>query len=282
MKHIYFPFGYIPEEKAEKIVDFFKSVALFLPSHGDIEPYIKKMSEAGMLDLRIDKKNSDNLSGLMKDYETWAKTHKGSELLFIATEHEGKAPFYADDTLISKLKSDIKKKLSEKKGKRKSDRLERAKLFLHMACKFDKQNSEIEQKILSCADMEKRLIGNIKGEQPDIASIIHDEKEDIGSFMTEQRIVAWAQLFLNDEELGKEKKMLFATDSRAIFDYLKGDDVGVAKDGKEIKKITESDLYGFFKECMVVEEAPVEFFAKIAVKEGVQTENSCNTIVALF
>mmetsp|Transcript_674 Transcript_674/g.493 ORF Transcript_674/g.493 Transcript_674/m.493 type:complete len:273 (-) Transcript_674:5-823(-) len=264
MKPIYFPFTYISKQSAEKVAKFsdLEPTVTYLPSSKNIARHMSEMHRLNILDLRIAKKSdNDNLDIIIKSYKDWAELHQGSELSFFAYRPD-KMPYY-DETVISKIMSDIKKAESKSKSYKTPNNLIIARLFLYMAQEFDKKNYEIDSEIIRHEKTERDFINALTGEDKKRKILFHDtlemaKKDDLGNYMTAGRVRAWSYLFFNDT-LWQKENPFFITDSKAVFDYMvdkaqevKTKNTKVINSPNLIKKNIGHDCSLSFKDCMTV------------------------------
>ncbi len=143
-------------------------------------------------------------------------------------------PFF-DESSVSRIRADIKKKSRETQSPKNSDHLFNAGLFLQIAQEFDMQSWEISKDLQFCENMEQDLIKNLKGENDSSYKGIIGNKafitDDPGSFMIPERIKAWTYLMDYDQaQHNHEIPGLFITSSRAAFEHL----IDKAPDAKKL------------------------------------------------
>ena len=89
-----------------------------------------------------------------------------------------------------------------------------------MAQEHDLQNDALKQDLLSFAAMEQNLVKELTGEtlssSVDTDTYPSVDTKDIGQYMTEKRIDAWARIMLHDQQ----QSGLFITHSRAVMEHL--------------------------------------------------------------
>jgi hypothetical protein len=219
MKPLYFPFTYIPESVGKILAACFRQTAVYQISSTKIPEDMKKLSQDGILDIRIPVEISGEfLDKVLKDYRSWVNIHQGTETAFLAAM-ANKIPYF-DESSSSQIRADLKKIGKQIPQKEKPDPLFNAKLFLHMAQEFDLQKKELDQDLMDIEAMEDDFMKNLKWEDDDdyardVARKIL-EKDDPGHYMTAERINAWASLMLQDTQIFG----LLITDSRAVLDHL--------------------------------------------------------------
>ena len=229
MKPIYFPFTYISKPVVNALHACFGKAIVYYPSSNNIPEEAHKLSECGVLDIRIPvKKDEEKLSAILKEYDAWANLHqgsKGSQLDFLKTRRN-KIPFF-NDTSASQIKADIKNIADENPARKKPDPVFNARIFLSIAQNFDMQNDKIVQDIASFETARIDLIKSLKGED-ETSTLVpgHQDEFKTGRLadddrMIPERIAAWALLMCCDSSPHKgEKCGLFVTSSRQAIDCL--------------------------------------------------------------
>jgi hypothetical protein len=219
MKPIYFPFTYIPKSVGKELFACFGQTAVYQISATKIPDEMQKLSQDGVLDLRIPVESDGILlDKIRKEYHSWLNSHQGTESAFLKAM-AGKIPFF-DESASSQIRSDIKKTLKQIPSKEKPDPLFNAGLFLHMAQEFDFQKKRLNQDLMDIETIEEDLMKNLKGENDDTQT--QDvtrkalEKEDPGRYMTTRRIEAWASLMSQDPQVSG----LFITSSPAVLEHI--------------------------------------------------------------
>ncbi len=262
MKAIYFPFSYLDEEKAEMLKKYFKEIIVYMPIENNIYNHMKELAKSGNLVLKTFKhKDDDKAEQLIKRYKTWADSHDGIDIASFAHILD-KDILYDDEDSMFKIKSDIKKSISDKNKTPDSEsdnnlsNVIAMKVFLIMAQELDIYRNEVCRNIKLFEKFNKKIFQEIHGVSEDIEDIITDifENEDAGIYMTSQRIKSWAYLFSDDFK--KYDDLIFITDSPAIFDDIKekdenytshdGADFLLSKEFKDVIKIksTYEKIFG--------------------------------------
>ncbi|GBC59329.1 hypothetical protein DENIS_0268 [Desulfonema ishimotonii] len=219
MTPAYFPFTCISPAAAAVLAACFKRITVYQPLDAQIPDALRAQAESGLLDMRTPvTADGEKLKALIRDYRAWAEIHQGSPLPFLKTRPA--TPFF-DDFSAHQIRSDIRKKdAGQETAPEAPDLLFNARLFLSITREFDMQQWELADGLTALADMEKKLLQDLRGE------IITDDiglggqpataKEDTGAHMTAERLTAWAHLALCDPALSDR----FVTDSRAVFEII--------------------------------------------------------------
>jgi hypothetical protein len=219
MKPLYFPFTYIPESVGKILAVCFPQTAVYQISAEKIPEDMQEMSQEGILDIRIPVEvNGGFLDKVLKDYRAWFNIHHGTETAFLAAM-ANQIPFF-DENASSQIRADLKKIKKQTPPEEKPDPLFNAKLFLHMAQEFDIQKKELDRDMMDIEAMEDDFMKNLKWEDEDKhargVALKALGKDDLGHYMTKERINAWASLMLQDSEVSG----LYVTTSQAVLEHL--------------------------------------------------------------
>ena len=219
MKPIYFPFTYISEPVLEALSAFFKQIVVYQPSNLKIPESMQKPADSGLLEIHIPVKGNENkIDNILKDYKSWANLHQGSEMAFLKTKPD-MIPFF-NDSYVSQIKTDIKKKKQKYQAEKKQDPLLNARIFLHIAQEFDMQNWEINKDLLLLEEKTLNLIDNLKGKDKlsfkknDIKKTLKPDYQS--DYMTLDRIIAWTHMLQHDQDISE----LFITNNRSAIEHL--------------------------------------------------------------
>ena len=220
MKATVFPFTWLPEPDLQVLADHFYRPTVLAASDRDVERHLSEWHEAGRIELQIPfQGDAQRLAALRGDFQRWAETHRGVDRS-IAQILEESIPFY-DDSHVAKIRSQIRRKTS---GDRDAslDRLTRARLFLQMAEHYDRQRRELETDLKAFNALETAMLSDLRDMEEEIrpwAESAPAEPPDPGRFMTEERLRAWARLYL-DAELAQSTPAVFATTSKAALETM--------------------------------------------------------------
>ena len=227
MSVVYFPFT-VPSPSAMRcLAACFSKTAVFRISDSNLPEHLISWEKSGFLDIRVPVSGKEKkIADVLRDYQNWSSLHENTPSAYL--KHQSDIPFYSD-TSISKIRTDITRRIREKEAAAASDfnpeeRLFAARLFLALAEEYDLNQILMTEEFQAIDTMEKKLFGDLKGEagEPDFlpSHPLDAVIEDPGCHMTEERIKAWALLMLKDET----DSGVYATDSRAVFDFLHDQD----------------------------------------------------------
>jgi hypothetical protein len=219
VKPIYFPFTFISAPEVAAVSACFKQTAVYQPSRRAIPSEIEKLAESGLIDVRIPVAgDEDRLGAILKDYNEWARIHKGGAFDFLRA-WDGKVPFF-DETSLSQIRSDIRKDSRAEPFHEEFEDGFSARLFLAIAQEFDLQQNALNRDLDLFDAMERNLIKELQGEEESSAADTPGNGKyqimDPGLYMTSERLKAWAVLNRHDQEASG----LFVTTSRSVVDEL--------------------------------------------------------------
>ena len=217
MKTLFFPFTWMPESHLEALLRHFRSPVVLVPVDVGIDPRMARSHEAGRIVLETPFcGDGDRLAGLLKSYQTWAEVHQGGDIA-IARIMEGGIPFF-DDSHVARIRSEIRQ--GRCRTDEPLDRLTRARIFLQMAEQFDRQSLEIETDLDQLQTLEAAMLADLHegAAGPQASSgVARPRADDLGRFMAEERIRAWARLFLASG-LQRQPETVFATTSPTVWE----------------------------------------------------------------
>lgn len=219
MKPIYFPFTYVDKPAAEALGTCFRQTVVYQPSQQDVPEDMKTWVDAGLLEIRVPVSGDEkNMAAALKEYRNWVALHQGGAIEYLKLIRD-KIPFF-DDTSISQIKANIQKKGSQKPEQKASEALFHARLFLQAAQEFDRQQNEISREMEMFEAMESDFIKHLTGENETFGAQVDETvgsvKEDLGLFMTAERLTAWNFLRKQDPMASG----LYVTNSRSVFEEL--------------------------------------------------------------
>ncbi len=218
MNPVYFPFTYISEATIEALASCFKQTVVYQAISQNIPESMKKWGEKGILDIKIPVTGDEQkINAIIRDYKNWASIHQGSEKSFLKFQKE-KIPFF-EDTSEKRIMSEIRKYKDAKKEDEIPDTLLNARIFLQIAQEFDIQNQDVNQGLDEFKGLEQKLMKHLHDDDPEFL-IPNAEfqviQEDMGNYMTSERIEAWLNLMQHDPELSG----IFITDSPAVLEHI--------------------------------------------------------------
>jgi len=214
MKVIFFPFTYINNTVAEALNVCFGQISVYQPSSLDSSLI---MNDTNLISIRTPVTgDEDIIKRIIQDFKAWGDIHHNDEMEII--KFTGSTIPFFDDNSINQIKADIKKELSNS-AEIEEDPLLNARVFLHFAQEFDKQNNEINQELFLCEELEQKFISDLMGTDENNATknkVKEFLPDSSGEFMIKQRINAWSRLFMHEQEVAP----LFITTSRQAIEYL--------------------------------------------------------------
>ncbi len=228
MKATFFPFTCITAKIVDAIAGCLRPVVIYQPSRLLSFKGAEKWVQDGFIELRFPIAGDEAmLEAIVKNYHSWGELHhKGIDLKAIHTKSGRSMAPLVDENSVSKIRSDIKKDARDPKLEKETDRLSIARVFLHLAQEYDTRIQELNCDLEQLDTMERRIKNELRGNTSDLIPKGRDGtvtlKEDPGSFMTAQRIDAWADLFSNDAlHYTQGAPELLITSSRSVWGDLK-------------------------------------------------------------
>ncbi len=227
MKATFFPFTRITDKIVDAIGGCLRPIVIYQPSR--LLPFkaAQKWVSDGLIELRFPVSGDEaTLEAIVKNFHSWGEYHhKGMDLKAVYKKSSPRmAPFF-DENSVSKIRFDIKSHARNPKLEKETDRLSAARVFLHMAQEYDTRLQEVKCDLEQLDTMERRFKNELHGNTSEFIPKGKEGtvtlKEDPGSYMTTQRIDAWADLFLNDERHHTQgAPELLVTSSRSVWDDL--------------------------------------------------------------
>ncbi len=198
MTPIYFPFTWMDAATIQAITAVFSKFALYRPSTGKTPSFFHPFEQNGMLEIRTPvADDGDRIEKVAADYQNWAALHRGGDLGLLKSR-QPEAPF--TDALSSNLQSEILH-YREPPASPTQETLTNARLFLEIAATYDRQQSDVNCQLEGIQNIEKRFMtatGNVSEQAGISLGNLPLSADDLGDFMTRERLQAWAILVLQD------------------------------------------------------------------------------------
>jgi hypothetical protein len=217
MKAIFFPYTYISGKVAKALNSWFREIIVYHPYKFDDPAIMNDAESIDLVSIRTPVSGDEDLiKRIIQDFKAWGNIHDSGEM--DRMKFTGNTIPFFDENSINQIKADIKREMPNP-AEMKEDRLLNARVFLHFAQEFDKQNDEIRQRLLLCEEIEQKLVDDIMridkndADQNKPDGFLPDNSDN---FMMEQRIAAWSRLFMHEKECAP----LFITTSMQAIEYL--------------------------------------------------------------
>ncbi len=233
MKSIFFPFTYISDPNTHLILTFFNSLQVLQPiKDRAISSMQKSLDVNNAIELIYPIEGEEQrLKNSYHQYIDWRSQNEKIDISFFKTQSD-KTPFFNESSPLqlkahiqnqSKI-SHIKESDSQtvKTVTSSDDTLFSARLFLMLAEHFDKHRFETEKNLLKIEAFEQKMLDDLICDKdqksiPLSPSKSIDMAEDIGKYMTKERLANWAHLFFKKNNIFKENTpFTFVTTSFAI------------------------------------------------------------------
>jgi hypothetical protein len=221
---IFFPFSHIRKDQLKCITAFFSKIA-FLPLVPDFnaDQKLAQLTAQGILHpLFSSAQELDRVKAQVRSYQDWAQLHRGNEKNLRALLQE--SPYFADDTGLSSIQSQIRRGTKEKKSGDHEKKIPDPLLVLKFAEILDAQNEGIEEELAALELNNASLFSQLLGEAGEIKSDSYSSpcvSSDPGSIMTEGRVVSWLR-YSEAKGIfkGEGGTALLVTTSSAVFDFM--------------------------------------------------------------
>ena len=219
---IYFPFTYVPQWVAEIFAAGFRHFYVYQPSGKDLPAEMQIWVEKNAMNVCVPAPAEDKtFTEIVRAFQQFAQQHADVRNFKSAVfwNQHGAIPFF-DDTSASQIIADLKKSREVDTGRAHPEALLRARVFLEFAQEFDRQNAELQLELVDTDRRSEALLKNLTGQKendPAPARLTAGLKsDDPGDYMPQDRLLAWARLFLKQPiESG-----FLVTTSPTIFDTL--------------------------------------------------------------
>ena len=226
MKAIFFPYTYISDTVVKALNSWFRQIIVYQPSNLNDQDIMNDAESIDVISIRTPVSGDEDLiKRIIQDFKAWGDIHNDGEMETI--KFTGNTIPFFDENSINQIKADIKQGMSNP-AEMKEDHLLNARVFLHLAQEFDKQNDEIRQGLFLCEEMEQKLINDIMGidkNNADQNKLKEFSPDSSDNFIIEKRIVSWSGLFMHEKECAP----LFITTSMEAIEYLTGKAGGAGK-----------------------------------------------------
>jgi hypothetical protein len=232
MKTVFFPFTAIARRQAEQMSAVWGPLTLLQPSSETCSAEMRALCEEGRIEtMAPDEDPSQPLSEVMKAFEQWAAQHTGGDLSALVERGQA-VPFFSSQSstqIVAELRKRGRAPEIEAPPEEGLPNLLRARLFLAMAERFDRQQEELAQAIETLAEKERRMMAMLKGEDaaaPDPATASRKTSAaGRDSRLIHPRLKAWARVMAALETMstgtaGPADEILFLTDSRAALEQI--------------------------------------------------------------
>jgi hypothetical protein len=214
MKPAYFPFSYIPEPTVRRLNSFFDQVIVYQPVLSKIPEMIRHLETEDLIEIRVpDKEDDDRLIQFCGEFKKWGELHQSESVSLKTIFQDG---FY-NTSFAAQIRTDILKENTDEPPD--AHAVFSARLFLMMAQDLDIQQSTIDQGLALSIEDELNLFKNMTGEDV----VLDPPKEsyfdnDLGAYMTKERMDTWFQLVNNDKQLAPS---VLVTTSNCVFNKMK-------------------------------------------------------------
>lgn len=219
MKAIYFPFTYIAEQTAAAATTLFESLIVYMPATEPVPQEMTALAGQNLLDIRVPiEKKQAKLLAAHQDFINWGNANQKD--IISSLKNRSASPYLFDDSWSMQIKTDIQKGLKSQTAPALDEDFS-ARLFLLITQTHDHHHYEIRKKIQSIEKMEKSLFRDLQADDFRVPGRhprpLSKDAQDLGIYMTKERLGAWAVLFAHDRPCPCN---LFVTSSPGVWEYL--------------------------------------------------------------
>ncbi len=216
---IFFPFTHMQATDVKAISALFKSILFFPVSRQtEFEESIRHIKDKDfLLPVYAENKDFELVMHKVNEYRNWGelnKENKGNLKVFLQDK-----PYFTDDTAVAHIRGEIERNHKASSDlPSKEDSLLKNLMFLRLAKIYDLEKENLNSKFNSIKKDEQNLFSAIHGLDKEL-----DKKrvEDLGEYMTSERVRAWVEFFNNKNPFSAfDTSLLFVTTSPAVMEYL--------------------------------------------------------------
>lgn len=223
MKRLYFPHTAIAPDLAAALYAALGPTTLLHPLREAVSGRTSELAEARQVELMFPARgDGEDLMTAMASFRHWAAEHAGSDLSGLVGRGEA-VPFFGADA-PSRIAAEIKDGLETREGAARGERLQRARLLLLLAEEFDAHHSELASDLKACADEERRMLEELKGDDDALAETVGLPATAAAApvmHMLAPRVAAWAQLALATADAwNTDPPALLLTGCREVLDHV--------------------------------------------------------------
>ena len=211
----YFPFTYISDELIGTLTRALGPLAVYQGLERRVPEHMRQWAAQAQLEVRLPSGvDPERLQHVFKEYENWAELHRGSlHDLSAFMQNASKGAPLVDETDPTQISSQIR---SQGQAPAAVDQLFQASLFLVISQEFDIHQEALAKELGAVERMEQQMFSHLDGKAPEPGPAPSSPGEDLGLYMTDARIQAWAQLAGCDNQ----PCWAFLTSSRAVLEVL--------------------------------------------------------------
>ena len=273
MHSVYFPFTYVSEDDAKKLLGCFPQTIVLQPIAIPDQKIIRGIEYQTPIT-----GDEEKIQKALAGYKNWAQLHQGSKLSYFRTRMTD-IPFYNESSIAS-IRSDIKKRITEppapSPGQNISSEASQfaARLFLAIAHEHDRYQDQIQNDLTAVDQMEKKLFDELKGgkedgdEEPIFSQSAKQQGQEADKEMLiDQRLQAWAQLAV----MHSDQTCVYITTRKTVLDSLMELDL---LDEPPIFELHNIPLENHNNETTVWKQALMDQLEKFAASDEIPSSNA--------
>ena len=196
IKPIFFPFAHITQMEMDMISMFFEPF-FYLPPCGEnrLDPAVSEALEKGLMAVHFPSAPTlEQVEAQAEGYKDLARMNRDGRIGL--REFLRMGPFLKSDTSVGAIRSGIEKGARGARHTVESaEDANRDLLFLYLSAVFDREKRAVEAQFQSVRAAERHLFEAMRGKEgkKDLPAEHSSRLEDLGGYMTEERIHAWAR-----------------------------------------------------------------------------------------
>ncbi len=223
MKRLFFPHTAITPALAAALHAVLGPTTLLHPLREAVSGRTAELAEDRQIELIFPARgDGEDLMTAMASFRHWAAGHAGSDLSGLVGRGEA-VPFFGADA-PSQIIAEIKGGLEPRGEAASGERLQRARLLLLLAEEFDARQSELASDLMACADEERRILEELKGDDDALAETVGPPATIAAApvmHMLAPRVAAWAQLALATADAwAADPPVLLLAVCREVLDHI--------------------------------------------------------------
>lgn len=221
---IFFPFAYITQMEMDMISRFFEPFVYLSPlPESRVDPAVSGALAEGRMTVHCPGGlKFENVERQAEEYKNPARMNREGKTGL--REFLRMGPFLKSDTSVGGIRSEIEKgaRPVADPGETAED-ANRDLLFLYLSEMFDREKRAVESEFQSVREAELRLFEAVRGErwQKAFPAPAGFRLEDLGTFMTQERVEFWARYSMGLLPAGEPGVLpVYTTTSPSVFEYM--------------------------------------------------------------
>lgn len=223
----YLPFAHIAQNPFQRVAQALGPLTVYSPGPSWVTESMRSMQQRGLLELHTPAGVDDaQILITLAEFKDWAQLHDGhiGDMVQYFSTHQGRPPL-VDDTAPSQIRTQIRH-FGEDAANSDAGMLMQSALFLALAQEYDQHQERLHNDLAEVTGMEQAMFATLGGDRDGDLPVKNQLTgagdtpltEDPGSYMTRQRLQAWARMVRPIDPPPR----VYLTPSVAVYDHLKG------------------------------------------------------------